>query len=131
MYEECCIVSSSPVPVESLAEPPSVKAVVEVPSDVSVVAVVEVPSDALVEAVVEIAVVETVDTVVEISSPVSEVLLLLSVTHGVVVSIRFKIQKRSVDFLSSILHVYILIINFEFTVDLCFSYHSNFGAFDK
>lgn len=119
MYEECCIVSSSPVPLESVAEPPSVVAVVKVPSDVSVVAVVEVPSEALVEAVVEIAVVETVDTVVEISPPVSEVLLLLSVTHGVIVSIRFKIQKRSV------LHVYILIINFEFTAALCFSYHSN------
>lgn len=106
--------------MESVAEPTSI---------VSVEIVVEVPSVALVEAVVEITVVETVKTVVEISSPVSEALFLLSIIHGIVVSIRFKIEKKSVDFLSSILHVHFLII-FGFTEAL-FSYPSNFGAFDE
>lgn len=94
--------------MESVAEPTSI---------VSVEIVVEVPSVALVEAVVEITVVETVKTVVEISSPVSEVLFLLSIIHGIVVFIRFKIEKKSVDFLSSILHVNFLII-FGVTVAL-------------
>lgn len=58
----------------------------------------------------EIIVVEIVKIVVEIFFLVFEVFFLLFIIYGIVVYICFKIEKKSVDFLSFILYVYFLII---------------------